>query len=145
MATAVATFASLTVGGAGESTGPLLETVADTLVAISYAGVAYAAAAIVLAVVVLVRARAEEDGRLAALGLRRRAALSLGLAQFVPPIVGGALAGVLAAMLAFAAVRPAFGAADAIALEAPLAVALALTVLPLAGAAAVVLSHRRAA
>ena len=145
VAAAVATFASLTIGGAGDATAPLLETVADTLAAISYLSVAYAAAAIVVVVVVLVRERSEEDGRLAALGLQRGPALTLGLAQIVPPIVGGALAGALAAGLAFAAVRPAFDAADAIALGAPLAVALALTALPLAGATAVVLSHRRAA
>jgi hypothetical protein len=145
VAAAVATFASLTIGGAADATAPLLETVGDTLAAISYLSVAYAAAAIVVVVVVLVRERSEEDGRLAALGLRRRPALTLGLAQFVPPIAAGALAGALAAGLAFAAVRPAFEAADAIALGAPLAVALALTALPLAGAAAVVVSHRRAA
>jgi len=144
VAAAVATFASLTIGGAADATAPLLETVGDTLAAISYLSVAYAAAAIVVVVVVLVRERAEEDGRLAALGLRRRPALTLGLAQFVPPIAAGALAGALAAGLAFAAVRPAFEAADAVALGAPLAVALALTALPLAGAAAVVVSHRRA-
>ncbi|HWN22303.1 MAG TPA: hypothetical protein VNP93_10050 [Gaiellaceae bacterium] len=144
VAAAVATFASLTIGGAADATAPLLETVGDTLAAISYLSVAYAAAAIVVVVVVLVRERSEEDGRLAALGLRRRPALTLGLAQFVPPIAAGAMAGALAAALAFAAVRPAFEAADAIALGAPLAVALALTALPLAGAAAVVVSHRRA-
>ena len=144
VAAAVATFASLTIGGAGEATAPLLETVGDTLAAISYLSVAYAAAAIVVVVVVLARERSEEDGRLAALGLRRRPALTLGLAQFVPPIAAGALAGALAAGLAFAAVRPAFEAADAVALGAPLAVALALAALPLAGAAAVVVSHRRA-
>lgn len=142
VAAAIATFASLTIGGAGEATAPLVETVGGTLTAISYLSVAYAAAAIVVVVVVLVRERSEEDGRLAALGLRRRPALTLGLAQFVPPISAGALAGALAAVLAFAAVRPAFEAADAIALGAPLAVALALTALPLAGAAAVVLSRR---
>ena len=145
VAAAVATFASLTIGGAADSTAPLLETVGDTLAAISYLSVAYAAAAIVVVVVVLVRERSEEDGRLAALGLRRRPALTLGLAQFVPPIAVGALAGALAAGLAFAAVRPAFDAADAVALGAPLAVALALFALPVAGAAAVVVSHRRAA
>ncbi len=145
VAAAVATFASLTIGGAADATAPLLETVGDTLAAISYLSVAYAAAAIVVVVVVLVRERSEEDGRLAALGLRRRPALTLGLAQFVPPIAAGALAGALAAALAFAAVRPAFEAADAVALGTPLAVALALTLLPLVGAAAVVISHRRAA
>lgn len=145
VATAVATFASLTVGGAGEASAPLLETVGDALAAISYFSVVYAAAAIVIVVVVLVRERAEEDGRLAALGLRCRSALALGLTQFVPPIAGGALTGALAAALAFAAVRPAFDAADAIALEAPFAVALALTTLPLAGAVVVGLSRRRAA
>jgi putative ABC transport system permease protein len=144
VAAAVATFASLTIGGAGDATAPLLETVGDTLAAISYLSVAYAAAAIVVVVVVLVRERSEEDGRLAALGLRRRPALTLGLAQFVPPIAAGAVAGSLAAGLAFAAVRPAFEAADAVALGAPLAVALALFALPVAGAAAVVVSHRRA-
>jgi len=142
VAVAIATFASLTIGGAADSTAPLLETVGDTLAAISYLSVAYAAAAIVVVVVVLVRERSEEDERLAALGLRRRPALTLGLAQFVPPIVVGALGGALAAALAFAAVRPAFDAADAISLGAPLAVALALTALPLAGAAAVVVSRR---
>lgn len=145
VAAAVATFASLTIGGAGAATAPLLETVADTLVAISYLAVVYAAAAIVVLVVVLVRRGAEDDARLAALGLRRGPVLALRLAQFVPPIVAGALAGALAAVLAFAAVRPAFDAADAIALGEPLAVALAFTVLPLAGSAAVVLSQRPSA
>jgi len=145
VAAAVATFASLTSGGAGEASAPLLETVGDTLAAISYLSVIYAAAAIVIVVVVLVRERSEDDGRLAALGLHPRSALTLGLTHLVPPIAAGALMGALAAVLAFAAVRPAFDAADAIALGAPLAVALALTALPLAGAAAVVVSHRRAA
>ncbi len=144
VAAAVATFASLTIGGAADATAPLLETVGETLAAISYLSVAYAAAAIVVVVVVLVRERSEEDGRLLALGLRRRPALTLGLTQFVPPIAAGALAGALAAGLAFAAVRPAFDAADRVSLGAPFAVALAFLALPLAGAAAVVVSHRRA-
>jgi ABC-type lipoprotein release transport system permease subunit len=143
VAAAVATFASLTVGGAPDATAPLLETVGDALAAISFLGLAYAAAAIVVVVIVIVRERSDDDGRLAALGLRRKPALLLGLAQFVPVIAAGAVAGALAAVLAFAAVRPAYGAADAIALGIPLAPALALAALPLAGALAVVVTLRR--
>ena len=57
-------------------------------------------------------------------------------------VVAGALAGALAALVAYAAVRPAFDA-DAGALEAPLAPTLALVALPLAGALAVVVTLRR--
>ncbi len=141
VAGAIATFAWLTTGGAADSSEPLLETVGDALSAIAYLGVAYAAAAIVATVTVIVRERSEHDRRLAALGLRRGPALLLGLAQFVPVILGGALAGVLAAALAYAAVRPAFG--TELALGAPLAPALALVALPLAGALAVVVTLRR--
>jgi hypothetical protein len=142
VAGAIATFAWLTTGGAGEATAPLLETVGDALAAISYLGVAYAAAAIVVVVTVIVRERSDDDRRLATLGLRRGPALLLGLAQFVPVILAGALAGALAALVAYAAVRPAFDA-DAGALGAPLAPTLALVALPLAGALAVVVTLRR--
>ena len=142
VAAAIATFAWLTTGGAAEATAPLLETVGDALAAISYLGVAYAAAAIVVVVTVIVRERSGDDRRLAALGLRRRPALLLGLAQFVPVILAGAVAGAIAATVAYAAVRPAFDA-EADGLGVPLAPALALVTLPLAGALAVVVTLRR--
>ena len=144
VAGAIATFAWLTTGGAAEATAPLLETVGDALAAISYLGVAYAAAAIVVVVIVIVRDRSDDDRRLATLGFRRGPALLLGLGQFVPVILAGALAGVLAALVAYAAVRPAFDT-DAGALGAPLAPMLVLVALPLVGALAVVFTLRRRA
>jgi len=142
VAAAVATFASLTTGDAADATAPLLATVGDALTAVSYVGVAYAAAAIVVVVTVIVRGRSDDDRRLAALGLRRGHAVQLALAQFVPVIVAGALAGALAAVVAYAAVRPAFGAGG-VGVGLPLAPALALVGLPLAGAFAVLLAVRR--
>ncbi|MCP9488090.1 MAG: hypothetical protein MSC30_19800 [Gaiellaceae bacterium MAG52_C11] len=145
VAAAVATFSSLTNGGAEDVSAPLLETVSSALTAISYLSVSYAATAIVVVVVVIVRERAEEGARLTELGLRRGQGLALGLGQLVPTIAAGAVLGALAAGLAFVAVRPAFAAAEAVSLGAPLVVVLALTTLPLVGAIAVTiaLGYRR--
>ena len=142
VAAAIATFGSLTTGGSDEATAPLLETVGEAVAAISYLGLAYAAAAIVVVVAVIMRERHDDDRRLATLGLRRGPALALALGQFVPVILAGAMAGTLAAAVAYATVRPAF-ADEAVALGLPLAPALALVALPLAGAATVVLTFRR--
>jgi hypothetical protein len=142
VAAAIATFGSLTTGGASDAATPLLETVGDALAAISYLGLAYAGAAIVVVVAVIMRERSDDDRRLASLGLRRGQALALALAQFVPVILAGALAGALVAGLAYVTVRPAFDP-DAVALGVPLAPLVAVVALPLVGALAVVLTFRR--
>jgi hypothetical protein len=142
VAAAIATFGSLTTGGATAAAAPLLETVGDALAAISYLGVAYAAAAIVVVVTVIMRERSDDDRRLAALGLRRGPALTLVLGQFVPVILAGALTGTLVAVVAYATVRPAFDS-DGVSLGLPLAPALAVVALPLAGAVTALLTFRR--
>ena len=142
VAAAVTVFAALTVGAAGGD-APLLDTLRTALGIASWLAVAYAAAAVGMLVLVLARTNADEDARLTALGLRRRPRLVLALAQFVPPVLVGTLAGAAAGALAHLAVRDAF-AAQAVALGQPVAVA-ALLALPLVGAAAALAAARRRA